>query len=170
MPAYFQVENETIKELSLYIVLILLSCNRLRSYSCTVGFALKLFAVLETQKDPDVQRNTLDILCNLMNPKEEVWDTLPPADIKYPKLLLCYLIHEFKEMQVLTMRLLEQLTQYQCSNFHQIMIEAKVVEKMLDMLQAKQRTAVFFEITDLAISRKNRRNSYMKVQKTLQGT
>lgn len=72
-----------------------------------------------------------------MNPIKEVWDAIPPPDAKYPKLLLCYLIHEFREMQVLAMRLLEQLTQYQCSNFHQVMVDCKVVEKMLDMLQVR---------------------------------
>lgn len=125
----------TIKEYSLYILLALLSAERLRAYTCTIGLALKLFFLLEYERDPDVQRNTLDILCNLINPQSKVWDTPPPADIKYPKLLLCYLIHEYKELQVLSMQLLEQISQYQCSSFHQAMVDSKMVEKMLDLLQ-----------------------------------
>lgn len=121
--------------MSLYILLVLLSSEYLRTQVCAVGFVVKLFFVLENEKDPDVQRNTLDILCNLMNPRLEVFEVLPPADIKYPKLLLCYLLHDFKEMQLLAMQLLEQLTQYECCQFHQLMVDAKVVEKMLEMLQ-----------------------------------
>lgn len=131
----FQINDDIIKEYSLFTLFVLMSSERLRAYACTTGFALKLFFLLETQRDPDVQRNTLDILCNLLNPQLNVWDTLPPPDIKYPKLLLCYLIHEYKELQILTVRLLEQLSQYHCSNFHQAMVDSKIVEKMFEILQ-----------------------------------
>lgn len=127
-------------------MLALLSSERLRAYACATGFALKLFSLLETQKDPDIQRNSLDILCNLMNPKLKVWDALPPPEIKYPKLLLCYLIHEYKEIQVLTMQLLEQISQYQCAHFHEVMVECKIVEKMLELLQVIKFIKKLFEI------------------------
>lgn len=115
--------------------------KRLRTYACTLGFGIKLFSLLETERDPDVQRNSLDLLCNLMNPTLKAWDALPPPDVKYPKLLLCYLLHEYQEIQVLTMQLLEQISQYQCANFHQTMVDSKMVEKMLDLLRViKQNT------------------------------
>lgn len=98
---------------------------------------LKLFTILEKARDPDVQKNTLEILCNLLNPREEVDTDLPSAEAKHVKLLLCYLLHEFKEIQMLGMQLLEQLSQYECSNFHQVMVDCKVVEKMLDILKVK---------------------------------
>lgn len=135
----FQINDEIIKEFSLFILLNLMSSERLRAYACTTGFALKLFFLLETQRDPDVQKNCLDILCNLLNPHLNVWDTLPPPDIKYPKLLLCYLIHEYRELQILTARLLEQISQYQCSNFHQAMVDCKMVENMFEILQVIQK-------------------------------
>lgn len=125
-----------VKEFCSQILSKTIDSSEVASKILQTGIVAAVFEVLKTTIDPDLHKNSLEVLYQVMA-AEEAQYVFPRLTEFSSKILICCAKSAVPEIRVISMDLLEKLVSWRSNDMQRLLKEEKIVENMLTAVMDK---------------------------------